>query len=480
MLLLHFSITPLPKEIFYSFVRGSILIIFGLTLFLHGMDLGIMPIGSFLGSSLMRSKKVLFILVSGAIIAFLVAVAEPNLLILGKQVEENVKGISSITLLISASIGLALAVTLSLIRTIFQLHFKVIIILLYGLTFLFSAFISPLYVSIALDAGGAITGPLTVPFIISCGVGAASVRSDIKAHDDHFGHTGMAVASPILLVILYAVFLKIAYGTSIVPLENTKNVAKVSINLLQRVPSTMLSVFFSILPLIVLLFVFQFLILHIPPKALRKIIIGFVYSYIGLCFFFLGTDTAFIPTAQSLGSLISSLSYNWIALPIAFIIGGTVVCSEPSAWALMAQVEEISGGNIRVPVMLLSLALGTSLFVALAIVRIFFDFSIWYLIIPSYLLIFILTIFTPSLFSAIAFDSGSVASGPISSAFVLPLALGFSSSFSSSSATNAFGLIAMTSLSPLITIQILGCMFEAKKKRALKKTEIEKKRGELK
>ena len=462
----------------FYFLRGSYLIIVGLTFFLHGMDLGIMPIGSFLGSSLIRSKNVLFILVSGGLIAFLVAVAEPNLLILGRQVDENVSHLSAITILIVASIGLSLAIILSLVRTIFQLPFKFIILLVYGLIFALSPFVSPLYVSIALDTGGAITGPLTVPFIISFGVGSASVRSDVAAHDDNFGYTGMAVASPILLVLLYAVFSKFLSGVTIAPIEQGLGQATaLTSDLLSLLPSTMWSVFLSILPLAILLLVFQFLLLHIPPQALRKIIMGFIYSYIGLCFFFLGTNTAFIPIAEVLGKLLSLLSYNWIALPIAFVIGGVVVCSEPAAWALIAQVEEISEGNIRTPIMLFALALGTSVFVALAIAKILFNFSIWFLIIPSYLLICILTIFTPPLFSAIAFDSGSVASGPISSAFVLPLALGFSSQFSSGSASNAFGLIAMTSLSPLITIQILGCMFEGKKRRALRKTEIERKQS---
>lgn len=475
VLVLHLTITPLSRlEVFY-FLRGSFLIVVGLTFFLHGMDIGIMPIGSFLGSSLIRSKRVLFILISGGVIAFLVAVAEPNLLILGKQVEENVSGLSAISLLIVASIGLALAIILSLARTIFQLPFKFIILLVYGLIFALTAFVSPLYVSIALDTGGAITGPLTVPFIISFGVGSASVRSDIAAHDDNFGYTGMAVASPVLLVLIYAVLFKFFTGTTIAPIEQgLEQATSLPPYLLQLLPSIMWSVFLSILPLVILLLVFQFLLLHIPPEALRRIILGFIYSYIGLCFFFLGTNTAFIPIGEILGKLLSLLSYNWIALPIAFVIGGAVVCSEPAAWALIAQVEEVSEGNIRLSIMLLALALGTSFFVALAIAKILFGFSIWYLIIPSYLLIFVLTIFTPPLFSAIAFDSGSVASGPISSAFVLPLALGFSSQFSSGSASNAFGLIAMTSLSPLITIQILGCMFEGKKRRALRKTEIER------
>lgn len=478
---LHVAFIPLPTDLLIAFVKGTVIIIAGLTFFLHGMELSIMPIGSLLGSSIMRSKKVFFILISGATIAFLVAVAEPNLLILGKQVEENVTGLSSITLLLVSSIGLAVAITLSLVRSIFQVPFKLIIFIIYALIFLLSPFTSELYVSIALDAGGAITGPLTVPFIISFGVGSASVRGDIKAHDDNFGYTGLGVASPVLLVLLYAAFMHFTKGMSIYPIENpieTATQISSSTSLLQLLPSTLLSVFISILPVIVVFFVFQFCMLHLPPEALRRIIIGFIYSYIGLCLFFLGTNTAFIPMAETLGKGIACLSFNWIAIPIAFVMGGAVVCSEPSAHALMKEVEEVSEGNIRARLMLFSLAIGTSFFVALALLRIFFELSIWAIIIPSYILIFVLLIFSPSLFSAIAFDSGSVASGPISSAFVLPMAMGFSAQFSSTSSTNAFGLIAMTSLAPLITIQILGILFEIKKRRILRASEIEKKKKE--
>lgn len=478
MVFLHVAFVPLPRSLLASFAKGVLIIVAGLTFFLHGMELSIMPIGSLLGSSIMRSKKVVFILTAGAVIAFLVAVAEPNLLILGNQVEENVSGLSSITLLLVSSVGLAVAIVLSLVRSIFQVPFKFIIFIVYALIFLLSPFASELYFSIALDAGGAITGPLTVPFIISFGVGSASVRGDIKAHDDNFGYTGLGVASPVLMVLISAVFMRVAKGSCILPIENPiESVAQVasSASLLQLLPSTLLSVFVSILPVIVVFFVFQFCMLHLPPEALRRIIMGFIYSYIGLCLFFLGTNTAFIPMAEALGKGIAMLQFNWIVIPIAFVMGGAVVCSEPSAHALMKEVEEVSQGNIRAPLMLFSLAIGTSFFVALALVRIFFELSIWAIVIPSYMVIFALLIFSPSLFSAIAFDSGSVASGPISSAFVLPMAMGFSAKFSSTSATNAFGLIAMTSLAPLITIQILGILFEMKKRKTLLAAEIEKK-----
>jgi len=478
VLFLHVVLVPLPHSLLLTFAKGTFIVIVGLTLFLHGMELSIMPIGSLLGSALMRSKKVLLILASGAVIAFLVAVAEPNLLILGEQVEANVSNLSSIALLLASSAGLSLAIVLSLVRSIFQVPFKVIIFVIYALIFLLSFFVCELCTSIALDAGGAITGPLTVPFIISFGVGSASVRGDIKAHDDNFGYTGLGVAAPILLVLLYIMFAYFVGQATFTPIDHhvvrdAQSVASPTV--LQLLPSTLLSVFISILPVIVVFFVFQFCLLSLPPEALRRIIIGFIYSYIGLCLFFLGTNTAFIPMAEALGKEIATLQSNWVVIPIAFVMGGAVVCSEPSAHALMKEVEEVSEGNIRSSLMLFSLAIGTSFFVALAHLRIFFELSIWPIIIPSYILIFVLLIYSPSLFSAIAFDSGSVASGPISSAFVLPLAMGFSSKFSSTSATNAFGLIAMTSLAPLITIQILGILFEIKKKKTLLASSIEKK-----
>lgn len=470
--ILHFTVSPLPFASLLSFIYGTVLIIAGLSFFLHGMELGIMPVGSFLGGALNRTKKLFVIIAAGALIGFLITIAEPNLLVLGRQAEETTGILSSDKIVIAVAFGVAAASALALIRTVLQIPFKFIVLALYGLSFLFAAFSKPIFVSIAFDSGGAATGPLTVPFIIALGIGAASVRGDKSAHDDNFGYTGLVAAGPIIALTSYAFVLSFSEnGQAAQSVYSAANeyagtdLGKYGFLL----PEIALNTALSIIPFAGLLLLFQFLLLKLPPVQLKRITLGIIYSYIGLVIFFLGTDGTFIPIANLLGSMLGKLSFSWVIVPIVCIAGAAVVCSEPSAWALIEQVEELSEGNIRKPIMLFTLAAGTGIFVGIAMLRILLDFSFWYLLIPFYAAVFILTVFTPPLFICIAFDSGSVASGPMSSAFVLSLALGAASSIEGASPLNAFGLIAMTSLSPLITIQILGCIFKYKQKKALVK-----------
>lgn len=475
---LHFTAVPLPAENLLSFLLGSFFITTGLTFFLHGMELGIMPVGSFLGGALNRTKRISVILIAGAVIGFLITIAEPNLAVLGRQAEETTGILSSNTIIFAVAAGVAAAAAIALVRTVLQIPFKLIIIFIYGLSFFFAAFAEPIYVSIAFDSGGAATGPLTVPFIIALGIGAASVRGDKSAHDDNFGYTGLVAAGPIAALTAYAFILTFIGKQAGTPSAFTAKPDAQSLTLLNSyfniLCASALNTAVSIIPFAGILLLFQFLLLKLPPFQLRKIILGIVYSYIGLVIFFLGTDSAFIPVSNLIGSKIGSLSFNWILIPIGGILGAVVVCAEPSAWALIEQVEELSEGNIRKPIMLFALAAGTGLFVGIAMFRILFNFNIWYLLIPFYSAVFILTIFTPRLFTCIAFDSGSVASGPMSSAFVLSLGLGAASASTGSSPLSAFGLIAMTSLSPLITIQILGCIFEHKQKKQRLKLNLSK------
>lgn len=470
---LHFTVIPLPFTVLLSFLSGSLLIILGLGFFLHGMELGIMPVGSFLGGALNRTKKIYIILIAGAVIGFLITIAEPNLLVLGKQAEQTTGVLNSGTIVAAVAFGVAAATALALIRTVLQIPFKLIVWAVYGAAFLFAAFAEPIYVSIAFDSGGAATGPLTVPFIIALGIGSASVRGDKSAHDDNFGYTGLVAAGPIIALASYAFVLSFSGEPSLPHALPSAATESVNFSVLGTYKSLITGIAvntaLSITPFAGILLIFQLILLKLPPAQLKRIILGIIYSYLGLVIFFLGTDSAFIPVANLIGSMLGKLSFSWIIVPIGCIAGAVVVCAEPSAWALIEQVEELSEGNIRKPLMLFALAAGTGLFVGIAMLRILLGFSLWYLIIPFYAAVFILTFFTPPLFTCIAFDSGSVASGPMSSAFVLSLALGAASSIDGASPLNAFGLIAMTSLSPLITIQILGCIFKCRREKDLQR-----------
>ncbi|WP_187615287.1 DUF1538 domain-containing protein [Treponema phagedenis] len=476
VLLLHVTVTPLPASEAIAFTVGSALVILGLGLFLLGMNLAIMPVGSFLGAALTRTRKIFFILGAGAVVGFIITVAEPNLLILARQAESVTGAITTPVMILVVAIGVALSVVIGLARSIFQISYRLIMLIMYGLAFLLAIKVHPTFVAMAFDSGGATTGPLTVPFIIALGIGAASVRGDKEAHDDSFGYTGLTVAGPVLVVIAYA-FILALQGRGGLPEQLPETIIPPEMNLSimgTYVPVLLQSfknVAFSVSPFVLILLFFNVTLLKLPPKQMRRIIIGIVYSYFGLVIFFTGTDTGFIPAAFRLGTLLGQLSYHWILVPIGCVAGAVVVCAEPSTWALVEQVEDLSGGNIRKSVMLVSLAIGVSLFIGLAMLRIILGFSVWVFLIPSFIITFILTLFAPPLFIAIAFDSGSVASGPMSSTFVLSLALGASTGLQGNPAIDAFGLIAMTSLSPLISIQILGILFKKKQEKLEKKGE---------
>ncbi len=473
--ILAFTIAPLEGQLLVKFAFGSLLIILGLTLFLTGAEIGIIPAGSFLGAALTRTRKLPLILGAGFLVGLFITIAEPDLLILGKQAEAITGLIKARTLVIAVAVGIGLFVMTALARAVFQVSFRVVVILGYLAVFALAAQVDPVFVAIAFDSGGATTGPMTVPFIIALGVGVAAVRSDRSALEDSFGFTGIASIGPILAVSALG-FALTANGSSTDARAVQEAAAAIQVpaesGILKlyahELPLILKSVAFSLAPIIALLAGFQLFLLRLPPRQVQRIITGFGYAFVGLVLFFLGTDTAFIPVGKALGEELGALSWNSILIPIGCLLGAVVVCAEPAIWVLTEQVEEASGGNIRRPVLLGALAIGVAFSVGLSMWRVLAGFSIWYLLLPCYALALLLTLVSPKLFTAIAFDSGGVASGPMSSTFILSLTLGASAASGGNPAADAFGLIAMIAVTPLISIQILGSLFARREENALK------------
>ncbi|HNZ28078.1 MAG TPA: DUF1538 domain-containing protein [Spirochaetota bacterium] len=473
--ILHFTIAPLPLTTLIEFFIGSVFVILGLGIFLAGVDIGIVPAGSMLGASLTRTKNLPLIIVVIAITGFVITVAEPNLKVQGDLVESVTGNIKSGALILTVSAGLGLFLAIAMSRILIQIPFKLIIIIGYSLALVLSTFIDPVYVAIAFDSSGASTGPLTVPFFIALGIGVAGVRGDKGAEDDSFGTTGIAAIGPILGMVVYGFILAKSGANTSVPSE----VAMVAsddqnsgLKYFSTITQTIKDVTISLSPVLVLIIAFQLFLLKLPPAQIRRVLTGIVYSWLGLILFFIGANTGFIPAGKAIGGEIGALSYSWILIPIGCILGSIVVCSEPAMWVLTEQVEEVSAGNIRKPVLLTSVALGVSIGVGASMWRVLSGFSVWYLIAPSFIIAMILSLVTPKLFSAIAFDSGSVATGPVSAAFILPITLGAAQTSGGNPALDAFGLIAMIAVAPPISIQILGIMFRRKE------LSIEKKRKE--
>jgi hypothetical protein len=344
VLILGTTVAPLDHAILVSFAVGSVILIAGLTVFLTGADLGIVPAGTYIGAKLTRTRNITLILVSGLVIGFLITVAEPDLLVLGGQVAEVTGTISERALVLAVAAGVGLFVAVGLARVLLQIPYRAILIVGYAAVFALASTVSEEFVAISFDSGGATTGPMTVPFIIALGIGVAAVRGDKNALEDSFGYTGIASIGPILAVALLGVALGNGSGGHAAAQEtaNAANAIGGAVNavaagangaigtsgaagsvalfsilsgIAHSVPEVARNVFVALSPLYGIILLFQLILLKLPPQQFKRVSLGFLYAYIGLILFFVGADSAFVPAGKALGVALGSLEYNWILIP---------------------------------------------------------------------------------------------------------------------------------------------------------------------
>lgn len=454
--LLHLAVAPLGA-LFPPFLLGGVLIIIGLSFFLVGADIGVLPMGQRAGSALVHKRNLPLLLGAGFIIGFIITVAEPDVQVLAAQVMDVAPSISARNLVFMIAAGVGLFVSLALLRVIFQFSLRVLLLLFYALLFVCAALSSPEFLGVGFDAGGATTGPMTVPFILALGMGVAAVRGG-NAENDSFGFIGLASIGPIMAVLLMGM---LSSGTGELPAESVDSAGE-SLSLLAAflnlVPEVLHEVLVALGPLFLLFAVFQLTLVRMPSQQLLRLIMGLIYTFLGLVLFFLGVKGGFMPAGRELGALIAGTQPSALFISAGVLFGALVVCAEPAVWVLTVQVEEISGGSIRRSLMLAALSLGVACAVGMAMFRILNGISLWYFLIPGYLLSFGLMRFCPPLFTAIAFDSGGVASGPMASTFILAFALGASNALGGNPILDAFGVIALIAMTPLIAIQALGIL----------------------
>lgn len=436
------------------FLFSSVLVIIGLTLFLSGVDVGLLPIGNRIGSALTKSRSLLLMLAVALVLGIIITIPEPDVQVLAEQVREVNPAINATAFIWAIALGVGVFLAISLARTVLHLPMKIVILLSYIAIFAAAAFNDDFFVAIAFDAGGATTGPLSVPFIMALGMGVAALRQ----HDteSEFGYVALSSIGPVLAVLILGV---------VFPSDTVAAIGSESDNALS-LGSLMLSKFAdvgsSLLPLLAVCVLMQIFVLRMPRTETIRVAFGIVYAYLGIVIFFTGVEYSFSQVASELGAALSASNPVFLYL-IGFILGLAVVLAEPAVMVLTEQVEDASSGKISKKVMLFTLALGVGLAVVLALVRTVNSLSIWAFILPGYLAIMLLMIKTPGLFSAIGFDSGGVATGPMSSTFLLPFAIGASSG----SAYSSFGMIAMIAMMPILLIEVLGIIYQ----RAISKSE---------
>lgn len=504
VLLLNFTIVPMQTAVVLKFVASGFLVIAGLTLFLSGVDMGITPMGERAGAALTAKKSIALLLSCAFVIGVFVTIAEPDVQVLVDQVKSVASYINKWLLIVMIALGVGLFVALGILRTMLAIPLKIFLAVSYIFLFVLEFFTVGELQGISFDSGGATTGPMTVPFIMALGLGVAAVRSkgsrgsrsknkknaadgniasqsigasesseeeSSSSEDDSFGLTGIASIGPVVAVCLYGILfssLKDSGGGVAMQFEDTGNL----------VVSVIKEVVFALSPLVFLFLVFQLFLLHMPRMQVVKTVRGVVFSFVGLVIFLCGAKYGFIETGYILGrdlgyNAVDGTTFNVaqcvILLCVSLLFGGITVCAEPAVWILTEQVENVSGGTIKRKLLVFALALGVAVSIALSVVRILFGFSIFYILIPGYALALLLTIFCPKLFTGIAFDSGGVASGPMTSTFILSFAIGVANGISrNASAQDSFGVISLVAMTPLIAIQILGIIFKLKQKGKIK------------
>ena len=473
VLLLNWTIAPLGDGMTLTFIVSAIFTIVGLALFLLGADIGIIPMGEKAGSALTSKKNLPLLLIASFIIGFIITIAEPDVQVLAGQVSSVNPNIKSITLLIMIAVGIGFFVSLGLLRTVLQVPIKILYVGFYVIVFIL-AFVAPKeYFAISFDASGATTGPMTVPFIMALGMGVAAVKSnknsDSKA--DNFGLTGLASIGPIFAVLIMGLVMSGKSATEVVAATEIVEETMVSVGTLERlrgvfklVPHIIVEVAKALLPLVGLLIAFLIFLFKLTKRQIIKICVGLVYAFLGLVLFLTGINSGFIPAGTVIGETLGNSGQQWLLVLLGVVFGAIVVCAEPAVWVLTQQVEEISGGTIKRKVLLVALSSGVCIAVGLAMIRVIFGFHIAYILVPAFAMALILTFFCPKMFTAIAFDSGGVASGPMTSSFILSYTLGAATVLGGNPLTDGFGVIALVASAPLITIQILGLIYAKKGK----------------
>ena len=458
------TFAPLASGTFLLFLVGVVCLVAGTALFTLGADMSMLQIGQKVGSTVSKSKKAWLIAFVSFLIGVIVTVAEPDLQILADQVPS----IDSTVLIWSVSAGVGIFLMIAMLRILFGIPFSLILAIFYPVVFCLALFFVPsTFWSLAFDSGGVTTGPVTVPFIMSLGVGVAAVKAGKKGEksgNDSFGLVALSSVGPIIAVLILGIVYKVEGGSYEVGVTQVPSTTRgVFVLYGHGLAEYAMEVAKALLPIVAFFFLFQLITRAFHRHQMIKIIIGIVYTFVGLTVFLTGANVGFLPVGSTLGKTLAGLWGGWLLVPVGMLLGYFVVAAEPAVYVLNKQVERMSAGAVTASAMKKGLCIGVSAALGFAMLRILVGFNVMWILLPGYATALVLMPFTPKLFTGIAFDSGGVASGAMVSSFVLPMAIGACSVLAAQEImTLAFGCVALVALAPLISIQVLGISYKHK------------------
>lgn len=471
--LLHFTLTPLSQETYISFLIGAVLVIIGLAVFLTGVDQCMDKIGHGIGQVSTKSGKLAVVITIGLILGFFISFAEPDLRILALQVDDLTSGIfPQMLMVIVVSVGLGAMMTLALVRILYSIPMKFVFLGAYGLIGVLSFFSDSNFLAIAFDASGATTGAITVPFMLALAGGIAGMKSDSKSSEaDTFGLVGLASTGAILGVLITGLVMGVDLSGANYVIEESQTYSSILAMFLDKLGHIGMESFVSLLPILIFYLAFQFFSIKASKAEVKDILIGLIVTFVGLVLFLLGVNGGFMEAGNMLGKGLAALSNPIPMLVVSLLLGLLTALAEPAVYVLTHQVEEITGGYVRRPLVLAFLAISVGLAILLSVIRAMIPgFELWMLILPGFALSVGMAFYVPELFVGMAFDAGGVASGPLTATFSLAFVQGIAMTLPQADMIKeGFGMIAVVAMMPIIAIQLLGILYQIKTGQASKR-----------
>ena len=463
ILLLCFTVTPLASGVFLGFLAGCFLLVVGIGLFSLGSEMAMTPMGDYMGAGMAKSKKLIVIILMSFCIGALITISEPDLQVLAQYVPS----VGTWTLILSVAAGVGAFLVIAMLRVLFGIRLRYLLLVFYIIVFGLSFFVPNTFWAIAFDSGGVTTGPMTVPFIMTLGVGISSIRSDKEGKNDSFGFVALCSVGPIMAVLVLGLIFGTQGGelTDLTPVEFADS-REMILAYIHALPDYLLEMVKALAPISVLFFLYQWIHSPVSKERAIRILVGLLYTLAGLTLFLTGANVGFMPAGYRIGEVLGAKPYAFVLIPIGVIIGYFIVAAEPAVQVLEHQVEEVTAGAIPKKALSFALGAGVGISVGIAMLRALTGVSIMYFLAGGYFIALLLTFFTDDVFSSIAFDSGGVASGPMTATFLLALSMGVTTARGGNILTDAFGMVAMVAMTPLISIQILGVIYRIKLRRA--------------
>lgn len=472
LIVLIISFTPavnLTGAEITAFILSAIGLIVGIALFNLGADLAMTPMGEYTGSGLTKSKKIWVLVAVCFLMGLLITIAEPDLTVLATQVKDIMPGGGAAgewLLICTVGIGVGIFLVIAVLKIIFHKDLSMLIMFFYLMLFAVCALMAEQgkfgLVPLSFDSGGVTTGPITVPFILALGVGISGAVGGSRSQEDSFGMVGICSVGPIIAVLILGLVYKTDAQADAAALTVFSDFGDVMAAYGKALPVYLEEVGIALAPIFVVFLIFQFTMLKLPVKTLLRMMIGAVYTYIGLTLFLAGVNVGFMQAGTFIGGAVADVS-RWLVIPIGALIGSLIVLAEPAVHVLNRQVEQITGGAISRKNMLVVLVISMAVAVALSMIRVATGISVWWILLPVYIVALALSFFVPKIFTAIAFDSGGVASGPMTATFLLPFAMGATAELGGSIINDAFGTVAFVAMTPLVAVQVMGLVYRVKK-----------------